>query len=206
MPIALFGIDNDGINLVVNLLVLFLVVLWLALVWWTYTDARRRMEDPVLIACATAASIFPFAGTIVYMVVRPPEYLDDVRERELEIRAAEVRLQRLGGSLCPHCEAEVEPGFLRCPSCTRRLREPCVACGKPLDPRWRLCPYCEAEVVQAPPPPQVTRRASVPPPPEHGADRLAAERAAAERAAERTAAERAAERAERRRRRAVSPQ
>ena len=41
-PVALFGIENGGLNLVVNLLVLFLVVIWLALVWWTYADARRR--------------------------------------------------------------------------------------------------------------------------------------------------------------------
>src|SRR5680860_1177859 len=39
---AVFGITNDGLNLAVNLLLLFLVVFWLALVYWTYADARRR--------------------------------------------------------------------------------------------------------------------------------------------------------------------
>ncbi len=72
MPAGLFGITNDALNLVVNLLILFLVVLWLALVAWTYLDARRRIEDPVLVACATAASLFPFLGTIVYSILRPP--------------------------------------------------------------------------------------------------------------------------------------
>lgn len=159
MLIAVFGIDNDGLNLVVNLLILFLVVVWFALVYWTYTDARRRIEDPVLIASAAAASLFPYIGTVVYTIVRPPEYLDDVRERELEIRAAEVRLQQLQEHLCPYCDFEVERSFLRCPSCLRRLKEPCVSCGKPLDPRWKLCPYCEAEIVQAPPP-RSTRRSA----------------------------------------------
>ena len=46
----------------------------------------------MLVACATLASLFPFVGTIVYMIVRPPEYLDDVRLRELEMQAAEARL------------------------------------------------------------------------------------------------------------------
>jgi hypothetical protein len=77
MTVALFGITNDGLNLAVNLLILFLVVLWLALVAWTYFDARRRIEDPVLIACATAASLFPFVGTFVYSFLRPPEFLVD---------------------------------------------------------------------------------------------------------------------------------
>ena len=31
-PLAVFGITNDGLNLAVNLLLLFLFVLWLALV------------------------------------------------------------------------------------------------------------------------------------------------------------------------------
>ena len=91
-----------------NLLILFLVVIWLALVYWTYADARRRIEDPMLVGCATAASLFPFVGTIVYMIVRPPEYLEDVRERELEMQAAEARLAQLDYHLCPHCDYEVE--------------------------------------------------------------------------------------------------
>jgi hypothetical protein len=165
--LAVFGIENDGLNLAVNLLLLFLVVLWLALVYWTYADARRRIEDPMLVGCATAASLFPFIGTIVYVIVRPPEYLDDVRERQLEIAAAEARLHSLDHLSCPYCGFEVEKAFLRCPSCLRRLKEPCTVCGKPLDPRWKICPYCEAEVGQAPPETRRTRerrRASAPAP------------------------------------------
>jgi hypothetical protein len=146
LPLAVFGITNDGLNLAVNLLLLFLFVLWLALVYWTHADAKRRIADPMLVGCATAAALFPFVGTVVYMVVRPPEYLEDVHERELEIAAAEARLARVHEESCPYCEYPVERSFLRCPSCLRRLKEPCGTCGKPLDPRWRICPYCEAEV------------------------------------------------------------
>ncbi len=147
---AVFGIENDGLNLAVNLLLLFLVVIWFALVYWTFSDARRRIADPMLVGCATVASLFPFVGTIVYLIVRPPEYLDDVRERELEIAAAQARLASLEHHACPYCGFDVEKDFLRCPSCLRRLKEPCTTCGKPLDPRWKICPYCEAEVGQAP--------------------------------------------------------
>src|SRR2546423_6467594 len=110
---GIFGIKNNTINLVVELLILFLVVIWLALVYYTYADARRRIADPMLVACATAASLFPFVGTVVYMIVRPPEYLEDVRERELEMQAAEARLHSLNYFLCPHCDTEVEREFLR---------------------------------------------------------------------------------------------
>jgi hypothetical protein len=158
LPLGLFGISNSGVNLALDLLILFLVVVWLALVYWTYADARRRIGDPMLIGCATAASLFPFVGTLVYMIVRPPEYLDDVRERELEIQAAEARLAELGYHLCPHCDYEVEKEFLRCPNCMRKLKDPCPVCSKPLDPSWKICPFCEAEVGAPPPAPRRTRR------------------------------------------------
>lgn len=145
-PFAVFGIDSSALNLAVNLLILFVVVVWLALVYWTYADARRRVEDTMLVWCATAASLFPYLGTIVYMIVRPPEYLEDVRERDLEMQSAEARLAQLGFHLCPHCDFEVERDFLRCPNCLRKLKDPCHECGKPLDPLWKVCPYCEAEI------------------------------------------------------------
>jgi hypothetical protein len=152
MPLALFGITNDALNLVVNLLILFLVVLWLALVAWTYFDARRRIQDPVLVACATAASLFPFLGTIVYSILRPPEFLADKRERELETRASELRVRQLEESSCPNCEHPIERSYLRCPNCRARIKDPCESCGKPIDPRWSVCPYCETPVRKAAPP------------------------------------------------------
>jgi hypothetical protein len=145
MPLALFGIDG-GLGLVVNLLVLFLIVVYLALIYWTYLDARRRIEDPVLIACATAASVFPYLGTVVYTILRPAEFLEDREERELELRAAELELRQRIENSCPHCEYPIEKTYLRCPNCERRLRNPCRKCHKPLDPRWGICPYCETEV------------------------------------------------------------
>lgn len=153
MPLALFGITNDTLSLVVNLLLLFLVVLWLALVAYTFFDARRRIEDSFLVICATAASlVFPFVGTIVYSILRPPEFLADQRERELEIRAAELRLRQLEEQSCPNCEHPVERNFLRCPNCRSRIKDPCESCGKPIDPRWSVCPYCETPVRHAAPP------------------------------------------------------
>ncbi|MFL5820081.1 MAG: zinc ribbon domain-containing protein [Solirubrobacteraceae bacterium] len=144
--LGVFGINDGGLSLVVNVLLVCLVAVWFATIYWTNADAQRRMVDPTLIKCATAAAVFPFVGTLVYMIVRPPEYLEDARERELEMQAAEARLYSAGFGLCPHCDAEIERDFVRCPSCMRRLKERCASCGRPLEPGWRMCPYCEAEV------------------------------------------------------------
>jgi uncharacterized Zn finger protein (UPF0148 family) len=145
MPLGIFGLDGAA-GLIASLVILFLIVVYLALIWWTYLDARRRIEDPVLIACATCASVFPYLGTVVYTILRPPEYLEDREERELELRAAELELRQRIEQSCPHCEYPVERSYLRCPNCERRLRNPCRKYHKPLDPRWGICPYCETEV------------------------------------------------------------
>jgi hypothetical protein len=157
-PIAYFGIESSGLTLAIDLLILFAVVLYCALVYWTYADARRRIEDPMLVGCATAASLFPFVGTLVYVILRPPEYLEDVRERELEMHAAEARLSELDYSLCPHCDYRIERDFVRCPSCLRKLKERCASCSRPLDRAWTICPYCEAEVPSAKPARRTSRR------------------------------------------------
>jgi hypothetical protein len=148
MSYAIFGIESNGLNLAVSLVILILVVVWLALIVYTYLDARRRISDPFLVACATVASFFPFIGTAVYAIVRPPEFLEDAHERELEIRAAELRVRQLTEQSCPNCEFPVEKNYLRCPNCQHRLKDPCPTCGKPVDPRWNLCPFCESELAQ----------------------------------------------------------
>ncbi len=150
MALAIFGISNDGLNLAATLFVLMIVVVWLALIVYTYFDARRRISDPFLVACATIGSFFPYIGTAVYAIVRPPEFLEDAHERELEIRAAELRVRQLTEASCPNCEYPIEKNYLRCPQCQRRLKDPCPSCGKPVDPRWSLCPYCENPIGDRP--------------------------------------------------------
>jgi len=150
MALAIFGISNNGLNLAATLFVLMIIVVWFALIIYTYLDAKRRISDPFLVACATIGSFFPYIGTAVYAIVRPPEFLEDAHERELEIRAAELRVRQLTESSCPNCEYPVEKNYLRCPQCQRRLKDPCPSCGKPVDPRWALCPFCESALREQP--------------------------------------------------------
>ena len=144
MPLALFGIEDGSLNLAVNLLILVLVVFWLSLVYWTWADARRRINDPVLITTAAVLSlIVPFIGTVIYTILRPPEFLADAREREIETQASELRMRHLTAQSCPRCEHPIERTWLRCPDCQHRLKDPCRSCNRPVDPRWSICPYCE---------------------------------------------------------------
>jgi double zinc ribbon protein len=138
--------DSDNWLLIRNLSLFFLVIFWVATVFWVYKDARRRIEDPWMVAMAVVLGIVPpFVGPIIYMFFRPPEYLEDVRERELEIKAMEQRL--FGRDLeCPVCRASVEPQFLVCPVCTTKLKQACSSCKQPLEVLWQICPYCETPI------------------------------------------------------------
>jgi hypothetical protein len=127
-------------------LVLFCAVLiWLGVAFWTHRDAKRRLDDPLLIWAATALGLVPLAGPLVYLLFRPPETLADVRARRAELRALEAHLERRG-PVCPVCRAGVEPAFLVCPVCTTRLKEPCRACGAALEPLWQACPHCGVHI------------------------------------------------------------
>jgi hypothetical protein len=142
---------NSGTWLVIrNLAIFFVVVFWLASIYWVYKDARRRIADPWLIAMATLLGAVPFLGPLVYLFFRPPEYLEDVRERELELRHLEERLGNRDAH-CPVCRATVEPEFLVCPVCTTKLKQACVTCKNPLEPLWQVCPYCETPIVRRSP-------------------------------------------------------
>jgi RNA polymerase subunit RPABC4/transcription elongation factor Spt4 len=85
--------------------------------------------------------IFPFLGTLVYLIVRPPEYELDARERELELAVLEREL-RSRTLLCPNCRSQVEKDYLICPECNLELKKPCIECERPLDLNWQTCPYC----------------------------------------------------------------
>jgi hypothetical protein len=120
-------------------------VFWLASAYWTVKDARRRIDDSWLLVLAALTGLVPYVGPLVYMLFRPPEYLEDVRERELEIKAMEDRLSRRS-LVCPVCRSDVDSSFLVCPICTTKLRQACVNCRAPLEALWQVCPYCETPI------------------------------------------------------------
>jgi len=74
---------------VVILLIVVAVAIWLALIRWTQTDARRRLRSSALIRAATLLAVLPLIGPVIYMILRPPEFLEDAYEREISIASSE---------------------------------------------------------------------------------------------------------------------
>lgn len=125
----------------VRLIVLFLIALYLALVYWTYRDAKKR--GALAFYWALIVLVSSFFGWIIYLIVRPPEFLEDAHERELEIKEKETVLG--AENFCGGCGKPVKDDYMICPYCLRDLKRACIQCGKPLKLTWRACPYCKAE-------------------------------------------------------------
>lgn len=135
-------LTHPAVALTKNLCLLFFVVFSVALIFWTWRDAERRGAMPWF--WALVVLLFNVFGWVIYMVVRPPEYADDARERELEILAREAELAREAAT-CPACFKPVEPDFLICPSCMKKLRKECTNCNRALKLDWQVCPYCKTK-------------------------------------------------------------
>lgn len=131
-----------------NMTILLAVTFWLGTVWWVFRDARRRIADPWIVAFATLLSLVPFVGALLYLLVRPLEPLTDARERELEMRVLQRRLD--AGHFCSQCGADSDPEFRFCPQCAAELKKACAGCTKLLDARWVVCPFCGVPAVAEP--------------------------------------------------------
>ncbi len=130
-------------KLFLNLFMLFIFVLYASLIYWTYRDAKRR--GAMGIYWAVVVLVFNFFGWLVYMILRPPEFMEDAKERELEIRAKEATLST-GDVACPACARPIERDFLICPHCLKKLKRACPSCSRPLRLSWKVCPYCKASI------------------------------------------------------------
>ena len=135
-------LESPILRIASQLVLLLIIIFWLALVYWTYTDARRR--GALSIFWGIVAVIFPYLGTLIYLIVRPPEYLAESRERELELAVLEREL-RDNIHLCPNCRNLVERDYIICPVCNWELKKSCANCEKPLNMEWETCPYCATD-------------------------------------------------------------
>ena len=77
----------------------FIAALWLSLVIWTYRDIRNRARDPLarILAVLVVAVLF-LPGIVVYLILRPPQTLEEAYQHTLE---EEALLQAIEDSAGP---------------------------------------------------------------------------------------------------------
>lgn len=119
----------------------FLAALWVALVVWTFRDARSRVRSRLIqILSAALVVLLNLPGVLVYLVLRPPRTLEEEYQGTLE---EEALLQSIEDqAICPGCERHIKDDWLICPSCQTKLRKSCHQCGRIMDLPWIICPFC----------------------------------------------------------------
>jgi hypothetical protein len=147
---AIFG--NHYVVLALQIMLAYVVVCWMATAWWAYRDMDDRSENLILPFLASAMIIlatpllFPLA-LYVYKIMRPPERLADVYERNLSQEALLAEVEKV--VTCRQCDKRVEPEWLVCPFCRARLNRICPSCKGVVGLDWSLCAWCAAEFPHA---------------------------------------------------------
>ena len=119
----------------------FLVTLWLALIFWTYRDIKKRTGDNFLrILSILLVTILYLPGVVIYMLMRPSMTLEEEYKKTLEEEALLNAIEQ--DSHCPGCSRHIKESWLVCPDCHTKLKKPCHKCRRPMDIHWNLCPYC----------------------------------------------------------------
>jgi RNA polymerase subunit RPABC4/transcription elongation factor Spt4 len=123
----------------------FATALWLSLLIWTYRDIKKRARDPLLrILAVLVVAVLFLPGILVYLILRPPQTLEDEYQNSLE---EEALLQTIEDTpLCPGCGRRTEGEWIACPNCHTRLKKKCHQCGRLMDLSWNLCPFCGTPV------------------------------------------------------------
>jgi RNA polymerase subunit RPABC4/transcription elongation factor Spt4 len=152
------------VQLFLTSVILYLFVVWLAAGFWAFRDMHERSENPVLPYLASGMIILctPFLfllGVIVYRVIRPPERLGEVYERNLAEEALLAEVEAI--KTCRSCDRRVEAGWIICPWCRTRLNRVCPNCDKLVGLDWTICAWCGKDFERA----VVAERAPVEPRP-----------------------------------------
>jgi RNA polymerase subunit RPABC4/transcription elongation factor Spt4 len=119
----------------------FLAALWLSLIIWTFRDISSRARDNLMrILAVLVVAILFLPGILIYLILRPPQTLEEEYEHSLE---EEAMLQTIEDNpLCPGCSRHIQGDWVACPNCHTRLKKACHQCGRLMELAWNLCPYC----------------------------------------------------------------
>jgi hypothetical protein len=84
--------------------------------------------------------VIPVLGWVIYLIVRPSETIDEIYWADLERRYLKYEAKDLGD--CPRCGTQLNPGFIFCPNCKKRLKRKCSDCGVYVDLEYKYCTNC----------------------------------------------------------------
>jgi RNA polymerase subunit RPABC4/transcription elongation factor Spt4 len=156
------GAISGYVGVMIGCAATFFVAFWLSTVMWTFRDIRARTQDFLSQILATVlVAVFPIAGLLIYMILRPRQTLAEIYERQLEEESLLAEMTER--QTCNNCHARVESDFQICPSCGQKLKRSCPKCERLLELRWMFCPYCATNLGSSPMAPNMPNMPSMGP-------------------------------------------
>jgi len=135
--------NQYNLPILVNVLAIYLLIIWLAVVAWVIKDITTRTRNLlIIIFTATLILIGNLPTLIIYLLIRPEKTIEDSKDKDLFY--ASVLDKNV--SSCPTCNALVRTDFKFCPNCSTDLNLTCPNCKLGINPIWKFCVNCNYDL------------------------------------------------------------
>jgi len=139
--------NQYNLPFIIQILGLYLVMLYLALVAWVAKDITTRSQNfPVILTTVFFVLVGNIPALVIYLLVRPDATLDESKAQNLFQSSILDRKV----TNCGECGCLVRTDFKYCPSCSSEVNHRCKECNHIINPTWRYCSFCNYRLVPQP--------------------------------------------------------
>ena len=138
------GIASANYNLIGTIFILVAIIFWVVVTSWIWIDSDERTTNKWIRIFYVVIGMIPVLGWIIYLIVRPPETIDEIYWGDLERRYLKYEAKDLGD--CPQCGTQLYPGYIFCPNCNKRIKTKCSRCGVYVDLDSKYCVHCGNQI------------------------------------------------------------
>ncbi|MCD4756114.1 hypothetical protein K8R20_00650 [bacterium] len=137
---AVESIAGADYNLLGTLLGIVSLIFWVVVISWIWVDSGERTTSRWMRVFYAFIGIIPVLGWIIYLIVRPPETIDEIYWGDLERRYLKYETSELND--CPRCATQLYPGYIYCPNCKCPLKTKCPQCEVYVSVNYKYCTTC----------------------------------------------------------------
>jgi hypothetical protein len=139
--------NQYNLPFIIQILGLYLIMLYLALVAWVAKDITTRSQSfPVILTTVFFVLVGNIPALVIYLLVRPDATLDESKAQNLFQSSILDRKV----TNCGECGCLVRTDFKYCPSCSSEVNHRCKECDHIINPTWRYCSFCNYRLVPEP--------------------------------------------------------
>ncbi len=139
--------NQYNLPFIIQILGLYLVMLYLALVAWVAKDITTRSQSfPIILTTIFFVLVGNIPALVIYLLVRPDATLDESKAQSLfQSSILDKKITN-----CGECGCLVRTDYKYCPSCSSEVNHRCMQCDHIVNPTWRFCTFCNYRLITEP--------------------------------------------------------